>query len=79
MRYDVMRESLAGRCALEAAKMSPHSGAMIQAQATAHAAESGGELLPGGLDEFIQFAYGGAFEFTLSKEKASGAETGGPR
>lgn len=69
------QDAVAWARALEAAKMSPHTEAMIQARATARAGESGGELLPGVLDEFIEFAYGGAFEFTLSNEDASGAVT----
>lgn len=36
---------------------------MIQARSGARAGETVGELLPGGLGEFIEFAYGGAFEF----------------
>ena len=64
------QDAIAWARALEAAKVSPHAEAMIQARATPGA----GELLPGVLDEFIEFAYGGAFEFTLSNEHASGAE-----
>ena len=73
------QDAVAWARALEAAKMSPHTAAMVQARATAGAGESGGELLPGVLDEFIQFAYGGAFEFTLSHEDASGADTDNAR
>ena len=69
------QDAVAWARALEAAKMSPHTEAMIQARATACAGKTGGELLPGVLDEFIEFAYGGAFEFTLSNENASGVKT----
>jgi hypothetical protein len=42
--------------ALQVARASPHAAAMIEAR-------SAGELLPGLIDEFIEFAFGGAFEF----------------
>jgi len=71
------QDAVAWARALEAAKMSPHTEAMVQARASARAGETDSELLPGVLDEFIEFAYGGAFEFTLSNAiaNASGAET----
>lgn len=42
--------------ALQVARASPHAAAMIEAR-------SAGELPPGLIDEFIEFAFGGAFEF----------------
>ena len=53
--------------ALELAKDSPHVPAMIAARAVA-LARSGkpvGELTSGVLEEFIEFAYGGAFKFAI--------------
>jgi hypothetical protein len=53
--------------ALELAKASPHVAAMIEARAVA-LAKSGkpaGDLPPGLLEEFIEFAYGGAFKFAI--------------
>lgn len=52
------QDAVAWARALEAARASSHSAAMIKAQPV--------ELLPGMLDEFIDFAYGGAFEFSVS-------------
>lgn len=49
-------DAMAWAQALQAARASPHTAAMIEAR-------SAGELLPGLIDEFIEFAYGGAFEF----------------
>ena len=48
--------------ALEVAKVSPHAAAMIDARAAAlvDSGQRRGEMLPGVLDEFIEFAYGGA-------------------
>jgi hypothetical protein len=53
--------------ALELAKTSPHMGAMIAARGAALAKDGkpGGNLLPGALEEFTEFAYGGAFEFAI--------------
>ena len=53
--------------ALEVAKGSPHTAAMIEARsaALADAGNIGGQVLPGVVDEFIAFAYGGAFEFAI--------------
>lgn len=51
-------DAMAWARALQVAKLSPHSAAMIDAR-------SAGELLPGVIDEFIEFAYGGAFEFAI--------------
>jgi hypothetical protein len=50
--------------ALEVAQASPHTAAMIEAR-------SAGELLPGVIDEFVEFAYGGAFEFAIWSDDAS--------
>jgi hypothetical protein len=60
-------DAVAWARALEIAKASPHTAAMIEARAAALAGsgEPGGELLPGVIDEFIEFAYGGAFEFAI--------------
>lgn len=61
------QDAVAWARALEVAKASPHFAAMIEAQST--------ELLPGMLDEFIEFAYGGAFEFSISQQsRDSGAD-----
>lgn len=56
--------------ALEVAKDSPHTAAMIEARsaALAGADEVDAALLPGVIDEFIEFAYGGAFEFAISSD-----------
>ena len=69
------QDAVAWAQALEVAKESPHAAAMIQARSAAHAGETGGELQSGVLDEFIQFAYGGAFEFAICNEEAPDAET----
>jgi hypothetical protein len=52
---------------------------MIDARsdALARGGKTGGELLPGVLDEFIEFAYGGAFEFAVRTEDAAGVEDHG--
>jgi hypothetical protein len=63
------QDAMAWARALEQAKGSPHALAMLQARSTA-LAESGtvdDELLPGVIAEFIEFAYGGAFEFALQR------------
>jgi hypothetical protein len=56
--------------ALAVAKVSPHAAAMIEARATAlvSGGKIGSEMIPGVLDEFIEFAYGGAFEFAILEE-----------
>lgn len=56
--------------ALQVAKVSPHTAAMIEARsaALAGAGKPGSELLPGIIDEFIEFAYGGAFEFAIRSD-----------
>ncbi len=61
-------DAIAWARALEVAKISPHAAAMIDARAAAlveSGQAGGGEMLPGVLDEFIEFAYGGAFEFAI--------------
>jgi hypothetical protein len=62
--------------ALEVAKASPHVAAMIEARSAAFVSggKPVGELLPGVLDEFIDFAYGGAFEFAISSGDTRAAE-----
>jgi hypothetical protein len=71
------QDAVAWARALEAAKVSPHAAAMIQARSAAHAGETGSELLSGVLDEFIEFAYGGAFDFAIWSEDAPSTETDG--
>ena len=68
------QDALAWARALEMAKKSPHAEAMIHARFGARVDEPGGELLPGVIDEFIEFAYGGAFEFAISSEDMPNAE-----
>jgi hypothetical protein len=66
-------DAMAWAQALTVAKASPHAAAMIEARAAAliGSAESITELLPGVIDEFIEFAYGGAFEFAIWSDDAS--------
>jgi hypothetical protein len=56
--------------ALEVAKASPHLPAMIEARAVALAmgGKPAGDLLPGVIEEFVEFAYGGAFEFAIRND-----------
>lgn len=60
-------DAMAWARALEVAKGSPHTAAMIEARSAAlvDAGNVGGQVLPGVLDEFIAFAYGGAFKFAI--------------
>jgi hypothetical protein len=60
-------DAMAWARALEVAKDSPHTAAMIEARsaALADAGNVGAQVLPGVVDEFIAFAYGGAFEFAI--------------
>ena len=53
--------------ALELAKTSPYVAAMIEARGAALVSDGklAGDLLPGLLEEFIEFAYGGAFKFAI--------------
>jgi hypothetical protein len=59
--------------ALELAKGSPHFPAMIAARSVALAdSDKPVDDLPSGvLEEFIEFAYGGAFQFAISGESAT--------
>lgn len=60
--------------ALGLAKDSPHLAAMIKARADAPTALEGQvteALLPGVIEEFVEFAYGGAFTFVLSSRPES--------
>jgi hypothetical protein len=63
-------DAMAWARALEAARRSPHTQAMLEARsaALASADKVSGELLPGVIDEFIEFAYGGAFEFAIGDD-----------
>jgi hypothetical protein len=63
-------DAMAWARALEVAKASPHAVAMIEARAAAlaGAGEVAAQLLPGVIDEFIEFAYGGAFEFAIGSD-----------
>jgi hypothetical protein len=65
-------DAMAWARALEVAKASPHAVAMIEARAAAlaGAGEVAAELVPGVIDEFIEFAYGGAFEFAIGRDAA---------
>lgn len=65
-----MADAMAWARALEKAKASSHLAAMINARAVALASSGKAdcELLPGVIDEFIEFAYGGAFEFAIQRE-----------
>jgi hypothetical protein len=60
-------DAMAWARALEVAKGSPHTAAMIGARsaALADAGKLGSQVLPGVIDEFIAFAYAGAFEFAI--------------
>jgi hypothetical protein len=53
--------------ALELAKTSPYMPAMIEARAATLVKDGrpAGDLLPGLFEEFIEFAYGGAFKFAI--------------
>jgi hypothetical protein len=70
-------DAVAWARALEVAKVSPHVAAMIEARSAAlvSGGKPGGELPPGVLDEFVEFAYGGAFEFAISSEDSRAAES----
>jgi hypothetical protein len=70
-------DAVAWARALAMAKTSPHAAAMIEARSSALASQGkpSGELPPGVLDEFIQFAYGGAFEFAISSEDCRAVES----
>ena len=63
-------DAMAWARALEVAKASPHTVAMLDARSTAlaDAGKAAAQVLPGVIDEFIEFAYGGAFEFAISSD-----------
>jgi len=63
-------DAMAWARALEVAKASPHAAAMIEARCAAlvSAGKVAGGLLPGVIDEFIEIAYGGAFEFAIRSD-----------
>jgi hypothetical protein len=65
-------DAMAWARALEVAKASPHLAKMIEARSDGVAGGNsiGSELLPGVLDEFIEFAYGGAFAFAILSHDA---------
>jgi hypothetical protein len=65
-------DAMAWARALEVAKASPHLAGMIEARSASFASsgKGGSELLPGVLDEFIEFAYGGAFAFAILSDEA---------
>jgi hypothetical protein len=69
-------DAVAWARALEVAKASPHLAAMLEARSDAllGSGKAGGEMLPGVLDEFIEFAYGGTFEFAICGEDPAGKE-----
>jgi hypothetical protein len=66
-------DAMAWARALELAKASPHLPAMIEARslALADGDKIVSDLLPGLLEEFIEFAYGGAFTFAILSARAS--------
>jgi hypothetical protein len=49
--------------ALEQAQKSPHFAAMVEARSSSLPGESTAQSIADALDEFIQYAYGGAFTF----------------
>jgi hypothetical protein len=62
-------DAIAWARALDLAKDSPHLASMVTARAGAISALDGQvteTLLPGVIEEFVEFAYGGAFTFVLS-------------
>ncbi len=66
------QDAMAWARALQVAMTSPHTTAMIEARSAALASSGkiGGKPLPGVIDEFIEFAYGGAFEFAVLNDDA---------
>jgi hypothetical protein len=64
------QDALGWARALELAKTSPHVAAMIAARgaALAQGGKPEGGLPPGALEEFIEFAFGGAFKFAIWDE-----------
>jgi len=63
-------DAMAWARAMQRAKESSHIAAMLEARsaALADSGKTGGELLPGVIDEFIEFAYGGGFEFAIRRK-----------
>jgi hypothetical protein len=62
-------DAIAWASALQVARKSPHLAAMIAARGAATAstdAQVAEALLPGVIDEFVEFAFGGAFTLVLS-------------
>lgn len=69
-------DAVAWARALELAKASPHTAAMIDAQSLAleNSGKATGQLDADVLDDFIEFVRGGAFEFGFSGEGTGKAE-----
>lgn len=69
-KHVTSEDAMGWALALEQAKASAHSAAMIEARSIARRklGEGSEELLPGVIDEFIAFAYGGAFDFAIHEE-----------
>jgi hypothetical protein len=67
MKQVTTEDAIAWASALEKAKHSSHAAAMIDARSAALASSGklDGGLPPGAIDEFIAFAYGGSFEFSI--------------
>ena len=65
-------DAIAWARALEVAKRSPHLGAMMNARSVVSGTTDGptADLPPPLLDEFIAFAYGGAFVFAVSRDRS---------
>jgi len=63
-------DAIAWAHALEVARHSPHLAAMMSARSTALGTSDGAVVDPASplLDEFIEFAYGGAFTFAISRD-----------
>jgi hypothetical protein len=63
-------DAIAWARALDVARHSPHLGAMMNARSTAIGASDDALIDPASplLDEFIEFAYRGAFTFAISRE-----------
>jgi hypothetical protein len=72
-------DAVAWARALETAKVSTHAAAMIESWSAALVSRGrpGAELPLDVLDDFIQFAYGGAFEFAISSEDCRAASDSG--
>lgn len=74
-------DAMAWAGALEKAKVSPHVTAMLEKRSLAFATsgKADGELLPSVIDEFIEFAYGGAFKFAIRHEGTRGIDADSKR